>query len=189
MSAALLVLAGAIVGVIGTLGTELIRSRGLDRRSHREAVRQACIEFSLAISRMRETAFELYSDPSNVVFLERAQDANKAARAHYENLRLVTSSKLAQEAGRRALRHAFGMQLRARGMPVRDDEADHEPQALVQDWLTKLYAEVRREMGVPHADDVYREPDRWLGVGRLSPVTETGEVGDGSDVGSLHGLA
>jgi len=30
---------------------------------------------------MRETAFELYSDPSNVVFLERAQDANKAARA------------------------------------------------------------------------------------------------------------
>ncbi len=168
MSAALLVLAGALAGIIGTLGTELIRSRGEDRRSQREAARHACSEFSLAISHMREAAFDLYKDPSNPVFVERAQDTNRTARAHYENLRLVTSSKLAQEAGRRALRHAFGMQLRAQGKSARDDETEREPQALVQDWLTKLYAEIRRETGVPHADDVYREPDRWLGVGKFS---------------------
>jgi len=184
MSAALLVLAGAVVGVMGTLGTELIRSRGEDRRSQREAVRQACIEFSMAINRMRETAFELHRDPSSQVFQDRAQDANMTARARYENLRLVTSSKIAQEAGRRALRHAFGMQLRARAMPIRDDEADREPQALVQDWLTRLYVEVRQETGVPHAYDVYQEPDRWLGVGQLPHVDTAAVVRDHGVIGA-----
>lgn len=145
----------------------MIRTRSEGRRSHREAVQRACLEFSLTISDMRESAFDLRGDPDNPVYLQYARQANRAARARYENLRLVTSSRFAQEAGRRALRHAFGMQLQARGAPTRADEADPEPQALVQDWLTKLYAEVRRETGVPRADDVYREPDEWLGVGWL----------------------
>jgi len=33
---------------------------------------------------------------------------------------------------------------------------------MLQDSLVALYAEVRREIGVSHAREVYREPDAWM---------------------------
>jgi hypothetical protein len=34
---------------------------------------------------------------------------------------------------------------------------------MLQEWLVKLYAEVRQEIGVPNPRDIFREPDEWLG--------------------------
>jgi hypothetical protein len=77
-------------------------------------------------------------------------------------LRLTATSLEVQKAGRYVLRYTFGVIRQAEGRPLRDDELEHGPMMLLQDWLMILYAEVRKEIGVSQAKNVYREPDEWL---------------------------
>ena len=81
---------------------------------------------------------------------------------HYERLRLTAASGDAQKAARYVLRYAYGLLRQIEGKLPRDDEKERGPLMMRQHSLTTLVAEVRREIGVPHADDVYREPDEWM---------------------------
>lgn len=60
-------------------------------------------------------------------------------------------------------RYAYGRLRQAEGIPLREDERERGPLIVLQESLMKLYAEVRRELRVPHADEAYREPDEWIG--------------------------
>jgi hypothetical protein len=160
MTAAIFALAGTLIGVLGTLTVELAHQRTEDKRSHREAVRLACADFTAAVARMVNLAIEL-KDPDSAQ-IDRMREAHLETRVGYERLRLISGSRDVQEAGRYVLRYTFGLLRRAEGKPPRHDELKHSPRMLLQDWLMKLYVAVRKEIGVPHPQDVYREPDEWL---------------------------
>jgi len=160
MTAAIFALAGALIGVLGTLGVELARNRAEDARSHRDALRLACADFTAAVARMANLAIELKEPDSG--HINKMREAHIEARVCYERLRLISGSSDVQEAGRHVLRYTFGLLRRAEGKPPRPDELDRGPRLLLQDWLMRLYIEVRREIRVPHPQDVYREPDEWL---------------------------
>lgn len=172
MTAAIFALAGTLVGVLGTLTVELTRNRKEDVRAHREALRLACADFTAAIARTVQIANE--TKDSKIIQINLMREAHLEARVCYERLRLIAASPDIQKAGRHVLRYTFGIMLQVEGKPLRDDELERSPRVLLQDWLMVLYAEVRREIGVSQAQDVYREPDDWLGPWRIwSPRNET----------------
>ena len=43
-----------------------------------------------------------------------------------------------------------------------NDEEERGPLMMLMDKLRELVAAVRNEIGVPHPDDVYKEPDKWM---------------------------
>jgi hypothetical protein len=163
MTAAIFALVGTLLGVLGTLTVELVRGRVEDMRSHREALRLACADFTAAVARVINLTIELkkIADPKR---LELMREAHMDARAYYERLRLIAVSRDAQKAGRYVLRYTYGLLLQAEGKPPRDDERERGPRLLLQDSLMRLYVEVRRETGVSRAEDIYREPDEWIGL-------------------------
>ena len=172
MTAAIFALAGALIGVLGTLAVELARSRAEDARSHREALRLACADFTAAVARMVNLAIQL-KDPDSA-HIDKMREAHVEARVNYERLRLISGSRDVQEAGRHVLRYKFGLLRRAEGKSPRYDELERSPRILLQDWLLRLYVEVRKEIGVPRPQDVYREPDEWLEPQHFaSPVEKT----------------
>jgi hypothetical protein len=160
MTAAIFALAGTLIGVLGTLAVELARQRTEDKRSHREAIRLACADFTAAVALMVNLAVQS-KDPDSTQ-IDKMREAHLETRVGYERLRLISGSRDVQEAGRYVLRYAFGLLRRAEGKPPRYDELEQSPRMMLQDWLMKLYIAVRQEIGVPHPQDVYREPDEWL---------------------------
>jgi hypothetical protein len=186
MTAAIFALTGTLIGVLGTLAVELARGRALDKRSHREAVRIACADFSAAVARMVNLAIEVKNPDS--IRLSKMHDAHLDARVCYERLRLISGSRDVQEAGRYVLRYTFGLLRMAEERPPRPDEQEKSPRLLLQDWLVKLYAEVRQEIGVPNPRDIFREPDEWLGGTHWRHPTEVEDrmtSGQGSDSSGL----
>jgi hypothetical protein len=111
---------------------------------------------------MVNLSLELIRKPGDALLLEALNEIHGEARAHYERLRLTAASERAQKAGRYVLRYAYGVARQARGKSPREDEQERGPLLMFQDSLIMLYAEVRREIGLPHADEVYREPDEWV---------------------------
>jgi hypothetical protein len=165
MTAAIFALAGTLLGVLGTLGVELTRSRAAGVLSQREALRRACADFTAAVARMINLTIELkkIADTEQINLM---RETHREARMHYERLRLVAVSHDTQKAGRYALRYAYGLLRLAEGKLPREDEQERGPRMLLQDSLMVLYVEVRREIGLRHAEDVYREPDEWMGAWR-----------------------
>ena len=156
MTAAIFALTGTLIGVLGTLAVELARGRGLDKRSHREAVRIACADFSAAVFHMRvNLAIEVKNPELFMPPRVEYHDAHLDARVCYERLRLISGSRDVQEAGRYVLRYTFGLLRTAEERPPRPDEQEKSPRLLLQDWLVKLYAEVRQEIGVPNPRDIF----------------------------------
>jgi hypothetical protein len=162
MAAAIFALLGAMLGVVGTLATERSRARAEDSRSRREALRLTCADFTSAIARMRSLAMDLMRNPADSDLLTFMRAADLDARVNYERLRLTSTSREVQEAGRRTLRYTWGLVREVQGKPPREDEVERGPLMLSHESLLELYAAVRRELGVPRANDVYREPDEWL---------------------------
>jgi hypothetical protein len=163
MTAAIFTLIGTALGVLGTVAAQLVRARTDDSRTRREQLRSACADFASSLARLRELGLQLFEPRfDSPQGWESIREAHLEARAHYERLRLTSSSRDVQEAGRRALRYAFGVMLQAAGKDPREDERERGSLALLNDSLIDLYAAVRRELGLPHPDDVYREPDEWL---------------------------
>lgn len=164
MTAAIFALAGTLIGVLGTLAVELARGRTESKHSHREALRLACADFTTAVARTVNLAIELKDlDSTDSTHINKMREAHRETRVCYERLRLIAGSRDVQEAGRRVVRYSFGLMLWAEGKPPRYDELERGPRLLLQDWLMKLYIEVRREIGVSRPQDVYREPDEWIG--------------------------
>ena len=168
MTEALFALAGTAVGILGTLLTDGLRARREDVRARRDALLRVCTEFIAAVSRLRNVAFNISEHPDEPGIRDRARQANEDVRVCYEQLRLLTGSVKAQEAGRRALRYAFGLQRAAEGLPPRDDERERGPMVMLQGSLLKLLAEVRREAGIPNPDDLWAEPIEWSGFSQVT---------------------
>ena len=162
MVAAIFALAGALIGVLGAFVVELVRTRTENLRLRQEALRLACADFTTAVARMWNLAVELTAKPADIELANSFHEAHREARMHYERLRLTAASGNAQKAARYALRYAYGLLRQIEGKSLRDDERERGPLVMLQHSLATLTTEVRREIGVPHADDVYREPDEWI---------------------------
>jgi hypothetical protein len=173
MTAAIFALAGTLLGVLGTLAVELTRTRAGDVRARREALRLACADFTTAVARMRNLANESMRNRAGAAQIDLMREAHREARVHYERLRLTATSREVQKAGRHVLRYAYGLLRQMEGEPPRDDERERGPLMMFHDWLMILYAEVRRELRLPQADNVYREPDEWVGPTVPQPSTDT----------------
>jgi hypothetical protein len=173
MTAAIFALAGTLLGILGTLTVEIVRAKSENRHSHQEALRLACADFTAAVSRMSSMSIELMRKPRETELINALDEAHREARVYYERLRLTAASQEAQKAGRHVLRYAYGLLRQSEGKPLREDEQERGPLLMLHDSLIILYAAVRREIGMPHADEVYREPDDWIQPSGMRPVTGT----------------
>jgi hypothetical protein len=170
MVAAVFALIGTLLGILGTLAVELVRGRTENMHARQQMLQVACADFVASVSRVLSLAIDVERNPGDAELTSLLYDAHREARVHYERLRLVAVSRDTQESGRHVLRYAYGRLRQAKGKPPREDERERGPLMMLHDNLMRLYAEVRREMGVPHADEVYREPDEWVGPSGSVPV-------------------
>lgn len=162
MTAAVFALVGAVLGALGTLAVEVIRERAESSKARREALRSVCADFTTAVAHLRNLAIDLIQSPADADLMNSMNQAHRESRALYEQLRLTAGAVSVQAAGRRVLRYAYGVLRQAEGKPPREDELERGPILMLNDSLMVLYAEVRREIGTPHAADVYQEPDEWV---------------------------
>lgn len=162
MTAAIFALAGALIGVLGAFAIEWVRERNESLRLRQDKLRLTCADFTAAVTRMWNLAIELEAEPADAELKSSFYEAHRESRVHYERLRLTAASTAVQESARLVLRYAYGMLRKIEGKPLRDDELERGPLIMLQNSLITLVANVRHEIGVPHANDVYREPDEWM---------------------------
>jgi hypothetical protein len=164
MTAAIFALIGTAIGVLGTALTQLIKTRADDTKARRDNLRLICADFATAVAQIKELACQVIekradSDPNAWSSINKA---HMEARSHFESLRLISSFQV-QESSRLTLRYAYGLMQEAQGKPPRADEKEQGPLKLFYINLTQLYIAVRRELGIPNPEDVFRDPDDWLG--------------------------
>jgi hypothetical protein len=161
VSEAVFALVGALLGVSGTLATEVVRARREDVRQTRRDLLTSCVDFTAAVMAVRQLAWTLCMSGST----ERGQvelvEADSVMRTAFQRLRLVSGRLETQEAARYAVRYAHGLARLTRDQPLREDETETHPVVLLDDWLARLHVSVRRELGLPEADAVYRERPEW----------------------------
>jgi hypothetical protein len=119
MTAAIFALIGALVGVLGTALTQLIKARADDIKARRDNLRIICADFATAVAQIKELACEVIeqradSDPQAWASINKA---HLEARAHFESLRLISSFQV-QESSRLTLRYAYGLMQEADGKPL-----------------------------------------------------------------------
>jgi hypothetical protein len=159
MSQAFFAIAGAIVGVLGTVLTELVGARHEGQRIWREALRSVCANLASEVSQLRDLSHQLRRDPHNPDLKRAAEQAHTRARGFQEQLRLTSKSVGTQEAGR-WLMHCVYYQWRS----TQGGRGDFwEARKAMDMWLTKLYVEARKELGLG-ASDVYQDPEGGLPV-------------------------
>ena len=159
MMAALFTLAGALVGMLGTLAAELVRGRRDDRKLWREEFRTTCAALASEVSRLRDISHELRKTPDDAQLQRDAQEAHSQARALQEKLRLTATSVRTQEAGRQLIHHVY-YQWRA----TQGGKADFwQARRGLDEWLTKFYVAARTELGLD-SSIVYEDPSERLPV-------------------------
>jgi hypothetical protein len=159
MSQAFFAIAGAIVGVLGTVLTALIGSRHEERRAWREALRTVCANLTSEVSELQDLSHQLRRDPHNPELQRAAEQAHMRARGFQEQLRLTSRSVATQEAGRWLI-HCIWYQWRS----TQGGRGDFwEARKALDTWLTKLYVEARKELGLG-SSDVYKDPAGGLPV-------------------------
>lgn len=154
MAAAFFALAGALIGVAGTLLTTLVGAKQQERRTRTDTLRQACTEFLTEVGRLRDLSHELRGDPERADLRERTSGAHLSARASYARLRLTSESVATQEAGRLVLHYGYWQWQAALGGSVDFREA----QRLGDEWTMTLFVAARRELGLRRATEVFAEP-------------------------------
>ena len=162
MAAAIFALAGALIGALSAFGVELVRARVENKRLRQEALRLTCADFAAAVSHMWNLALELKEKPADNKLASSFLETFSEARMHFERLRLTTASYGVQKEARYVLRYAYGLLREKKGLPPRDDERESGPFMMLQHSLIKLVEEVRREIGISHADEVFQEPEEWM---------------------------
>ncbi|MEV4313316.1 hypothetical protein [Actinocrispum sp. NPDC049592] len=159
MTAALFTLAGALVGMLGTLATELVRGRRDDRKLWREELRSTCATLASEVSRLRDISHELSRTPDDSQLQRDARQAHSQARALQERLRLISKSVETQEAGRQLIHHVYHQWRATQG-----GAADFwEARRGLDEWLTKFYVAARAELGLD-SSSVYEDPSERLPV-------------------------
>jgi len=159
MMAALFTLAGTLVGILGTLATELVRGRRDDRRLWREEFRSTCANLTSEVSRLRDISHELRKTPDDPQLQRDAQEAHSQARALQEKLRLTSESVQTQEAARQLIHHVYHQWRATQG-----GKADFwQARRGLDEWLTTFYVAARTELGLD-GSKVYEDPSERLPV-------------------------
>ncbi len=161
MSAALYALAGTVIGGLGAVLADAVRARRDTRRVAREALRVVCSDFTAQLTRARRCSQIHHRGPEGPLDQEiwqQLQVTFTEARTYYERMLITASSAAIQEAARNALHYTYWM-WRMAGTEG-PDFMDAEAQALR--WSKKLYIEVRRELGIKNAENVYEDPSGGL---------------------------
>lgn len=157
MSQAIFALAGAIVGVLGTALAALVAARHEEQRIWREALRTVCANLTAQVSELQDLSHQLRDQPHDPDLQQAAQLVHTKARGFYEQLRLTSRSVATQEAARWVI-HCIYWQWRA----TQGGPGDFwEWRKLLYEWLTKLYVQARKELGLG-GSDVYRDPEGGL---------------------------
>jgi hypothetical protein len=159
MSQALFAVGGAVLGVLSTLVTELVRSRGQDRSAWRQELRSVCVAFAEEITRLRDLSYELRRTPEDPDLRKAATDAHTRARGLMERLRLTSDSPATQEAARWLVHCAYHQWQATQGGPGDFAAA----QAALDDWLEKMLVRARRELGLD-GDRIFAEPRERLPI-------------------------
>ena len=159
MSAAFFALAGALIGVLGTVLTDLARGRRGDRKLWREDLRSVCADLASAVTHLQDLSHELRRVPGDVELQRAAAEAHSRARALQERLRLTSRSVSTQEAGRWLL-HCVYYQWRSTQGGKGDFWQAHEG---IGSWLTRFYVEARKELGL-ESSSVYQDPPGGLAI-------------------------
>jgi hypothetical protein len=159
MAAAVFALIGTLVGVLGTLLVELVRSRQQKGHASREALRLVCAELASEVSHLRDLSHQLHRTPEDQSLQREAEVTHSKARSLQERLRLTSTAIATQEAGRWLIHCAYHQWRSTQG--GRGDFWEARRQ--LDSWLTTLYIETRRELGL-RAADVYVDPSEGLPV-------------------------
>jgi hypothetical protein len=147
-----------MVGLLGTVLADTVTARREDRRVSRDALREAAADFAGNVGRARRPSVELHDSPADQSLRLGIDGAMIEARASYERIRLTADSYAAQEAARHVLHFSYWLSRSARDSSADFEDAQYE----LGRWLVTLYAEVRRELGLRHADRVFQDPRSGL---------------------------
>lgn len=159
MSAAFFALGGALIGVLGTVLTELVRGRRDDRKVWRAELRSVCADLASEVSRLQDISHELRRSPEDAQLQHVAREVHSKARAMQERLRLTSASVATQEAGRWLIHCVYYQWMATQG-----GKGDFwQARKGVHEWLTKLYVEARKELGL-EGSSVYKDPPGGLPI-------------------------
>jgi len=159
MAAAVFALGGALIGVLGTVLTELVRGHRDDRKFQQEALRDVCADLATEVIRLQDISHELRKTPEDVQLQNAAQEVHSRAHAIQERLRLTSRSAATQEAGRWLLHSVYYQWRSTQGGPGEFWQA----RGGVYEWLTKLHVEARKELGLG-GSSVYQDPPGGLPI-------------------------
>jgi hypothetical protein len=164
MPAALYALAGTLIGILGTVLVDAVRARREARRQNQEALRTVCSDFMAQVARVRRYSFALRDalreESQNQETWLVIQTAFIEVRAYYERLLLTADSLATQEAARHVVHFVYWMSRAANREITGFDDCENE----LHNWNAKLYAEVRRELGLRHPGNVYKDPPGGLDI-------------------------
>jgi hypothetical protein len=162
--AAIFALAGALIGVTGSVLVEHVRARADVYRRHGAALQEACAEFASALVHVRHLSLRVRDegDPDREIEGRIRASYEEAWRA-YVRIQLLSNSERMQHEARYAIRHAWGFsQEMTTGIDPRTDEYPSEaPGVRLTESLRRFYVEARRELGVKAPDAVALEPPDW----------------------------
>jgi hypothetical protein len=158
--AAVYALAGTLIGVLGTVLADAVRGKRDKRRQNQEQLRNVCSEFMAYISRLRRYSIALVGGPPDQEAWRLIETTFTEARVCYEQLLITTESIATQEAARHLLHFAYWLTRAAHMERTGFDEIEAE----LRGWCTKLYSEVRLELGLKNPNHVYEDPIGGLRV-------------------------
>jgi len=153
LTAAWFALGGALIGVLGTVLTELARGRRDDRNVWREELRSVCAEFVSEVAHIQDLSHELRRSPDDPEVRRAAQETHSRLRALQDRLRLTSKSVATQEAARR-LQHYSYYQWRSTIGGRGEFWSAHEE---IRTWLTAFNVAAREELGLA-GSSVYQDP-------------------------------
>jgi hypothetical protein len=159
VSAAWFALDGALIGVLGTVLTELARGRRDDRKLWREEFRSVCAEFVSEVSRLQDLSHALRKSPGDSEIQRAALDAHSRLRGLQNRLQLTSRSEPTQEAARWLLHCDYYLWKSTQGGKGEFWEA----QAGIHTWLAEFYLEARKELGLG-SSPAYQEPPDGLPI-------------------------
>jgi hypothetical protein len=159
MNAGIFALAGAVLGIAGTLLADMLRFKKGDARERRETLRRACEDLTTALIRMRQVYLDHYANPAASTWRTPMWEAHNDARLYCERLKLTAGSENVQLEARYAMRYGYGLWRQLNGEAPRADERDAAPIRQLDVRLTNLYVAVRKELGMPNPSAVLSEPD------------------------------
>jgi hypothetical protein len=176
MSQALFAIAGTIVGVLGTIvanvATNLINAKREDVKAWQEALRSVVSELTSEVLKVRGLSHRLREYPEDKDLLLSIQLAFSRATTLRHQLRLISKSRATQEAGHQLSHYVYWVWRVARGDggPADFDVANEGTYV----WMTKLYIEVRKELGLGESD-FYERPVEGLPIPMIKAQQSTAD--------------